>query len=155
MTRTATNTGAALDIALAYHEAWTSHDLDTAMAYVAEDITCVAPGATITGVDAYRQFLGGFTAKLTGVETTAAYGDETTAVLFYYPHTEATRPKRQLPSSSPSRTARSPAARWSSTGRRSLRRRTEAFRCPLPRCRTTRSLQSHPRKSIAQDCRRG
>ncbi len=29
-------------------------------------------------------------AKLTGVETTAAFGDETTAVLFYYPHTEAT-----------------------------------------------------------------
>ncbi len=31
MTKTAT-TGAALDVALAYHEAWTSHDLDTAMA---------------------------------------------------------------------------------------------------------------------------
>lgn len=65
MTTTAAGTGSALDTALAYHEAWTSHDLDTAMAYVGQDITCVSPGGTIRGVDAYRQFLGGFMAKLT------------------------------------------------------------------------------------------
>jgi len=30
-------------------------------------------------------------AQLTGVQTVAAFGDDTTAVLFYYPHTANTR----------------------------------------------------------------
>jgi hypothetical protein len=30
----------ALATALAYHEAWTSHNLDQAMTYIAADITC-------------------------------------------------------------------------------------------------------------------
>ena len=77
----------ALATALAYHQAWTSHNLDQAMAYIADDITCEAPGAPISGAGQYRDFLGGFMAQLTGVQTVAASGDDTTAVLFYYPHT--------------------------------------------------------------------
>jgi hypothetical protein len=84
---TGTSTPAALAAALAYHEAWTSHDLDRAMTYVADDITCEAPGGRITGAPQYRDFLGGFMTQLTGVQTVAAFGDDTTAVLFYYPHT--------------------------------------------------------------------
>jgi len=76
--------------ALAYHQAWTSHDLDKAMSYIADDITCDAPGAQISGAQPYRDFLGRFMALLTGVETAAAFGDDTTAVLFYYPHTAST-----------------------------------------------------------------
>lgn len=83
-------TASALRTALAYHRSWTSHDLDAAMSHVAEDITCQAPGATITGAGAYRQFLGGFTDKLTGITTLAAFGDDTTALLLYYPHTPNT-----------------------------------------------------------------
>ena len=77
----------ALAAALAYHQAWTSQDLDQAMTYIADDITCDAPGARISGAQQYREFLGGFMAQLTGVQTVAAFGDDTTAVLFYYPHT--------------------------------------------------------------------
>jgi hypothetical protein len=35
-------------------------------------------------------FSGAFMTRLTGVQTAAAFGDDTTAVLFYYPHTAAT-----------------------------------------------------------------
>lgn len=77
----------ALTTALAYHQAWTSHNLDQAMTYIADDITCHAPGGTIFGAQPYRDFLGGFMTRLTGVEPLAAFGDDTTAVLFYYPHT--------------------------------------------------------------------
>jgi hypothetical protein len=80
----------ALTTALAYHQAWTSHDLDKAMTYIADDISCDAPGARIRGAQQYRDFLGGFMAQLTGVQTAAAFGDDTTAVLFYYPHTATT-----------------------------------------------------------------
>ena len=77
----------ALATALAYHQAWTSQNLDRAMTYIADDITCEAPGARISGAGQYRDFLGGFMAQLTGVQTVAAFGDDTTAVVFYYPHT--------------------------------------------------------------------
>lgn len=77
----------ALATALAYHQAWTSQNLDLAMTYIADGITCDAPGAQISGAQQYRDFLGGFMTQLTGVQTVAAFGDNTTAVLFYYPHT--------------------------------------------------------------------
>jgi SnoaL-like domain len=76
----------ALATALAYHQAWTSQNLDQAMTYIADEITCDAPGARISGAQQYRDFLSGFMTQLTGVETVAAFGDDTTAVLFYYPH---------------------------------------------------------------------
>jgi SnoaL-like domain len=81
----------ALATALAYHQAWTSQDLDRAMTYIADDITCDAPGARITGAGQYRDFLGGFMTQLAGVQTVAAFGDDATAVLFYYPHTATVR----------------------------------------------------------------
>jgi hypothetical protein len=84
------STPPALATALAYHQAWTSHHLDQAMTYIADDITCDAPGAQISGAGQYRDFLGGFMAQLTGVQTVAAFGDESTAVLFYYPRTANT-----------------------------------------------------------------
>jgi hypothetical protein len=39
----------ALQIALAYYQAWTSHDLDRAMTYIAADIVCDAPAGRIEG----------------------------------------------------------------------------------------------------------
>jgi len=81
---------AALETALAYHRAWTSGDLEGAIAHVADDIVCRAPGGNITGKDAYRGFLGGFAANVTGLTDVAAFGDEEHVVLFYYPHTAAT-----------------------------------------------------------------
>jgi hypothetical protein len=77
----------ALATALAYHQAWTNQQLDQAMTYIADDITCEAPGGRISGKQPYRDFLGGFMVKLTGTQNVAAFGDDTTAVLFYYPQT--------------------------------------------------------------------
>jgi len=51
-------TSPALRIALAYYQAWTSHDLDRAMSYIADDIICDAPGGQLAGAAAYRGFLG-------------------------------------------------------------------------------------------------
>ena len=80
-------TPSALAIAGAYHEAWTGGDLDRAMRYVADDIICNAPGQRLQGIAQYRAFIGGFMANLTGIVNLAAFGDETTAVLYYYPQT--------------------------------------------------------------------
>jgi len=84
------NPSPALQTALAYHRAWTSGDLDGAMAHVADDIFCRAPDGDITGKDAYRDYLGEFTQIMTGLTDVAVFGDEEHALLFYYPHTVVT-----------------------------------------------------------------
>ena len=81
------STPPALATALAYHQAWTSQNLDQAMTYIADGMSCDAPGGRISGAQRYREFLGDFMAQLTAAQTVAALGDDTTAVLFYYPHT--------------------------------------------------------------------
>lgn len=73
----------ALYAALAYHQAWTSRDLDRAMTYIAPDIICQAPAGPIIGADAFRGFMGPFSRILTRSELIAAYGDTHTAVLIY------------------------------------------------------------------------
>jgi hypothetical protein len=78
-----TNSGAALETALAYHRAWTSHDFELAMTYIAEDIVCQAPAGTLTGADAFRGFMGPFTEILTSSRLIAAFGDDEKAVLMY------------------------------------------------------------------------
>src|SRR4051812_327234 len=74
---------AALRTALAYHQAWTSKDLDLAMTYVADAIVCDAPAGRIDGVVAYRAFMAPFVQMLLGAELIGAHGDEQTAVLVY------------------------------------------------------------------------
>jgi len=76
-------TSAALGTALAYHRAWTSHDFDQAMTYIAEDIVCQAPAGRIEGAEAFRAFMEPFSQILTASKLLAAFGDETTAVLMY------------------------------------------------------------------------
>jgi len=73
----------ALDIALAYHEAWTSKDLERAMTYVADDVVCDAPAGRIEGAEAYRAFMGPFVQTLKRADLIAAFGDDTTAVVVY------------------------------------------------------------------------
>lgn len=74
-------TGAALDVALSYYDAWTSKDFDRAMTYVADDIVCDAPAGRVEGAAAYREFMGPFVQILERAELIAAYGDERTAVV--------------------------------------------------------------------------
>jgi hypothetical protein len=77
------STSSALDVALAYHHAWTSHDLDEAMSYIADDIVCEAPAGRLEGAAAYRDFMGPFLQILTGSELVAAFGDDEKAVVMY------------------------------------------------------------------------
>ena len=73
----------ALRTALAYYHAWASHDLDTAMSYIADDIVCDAPAGRLEGATAYRGFMGPFVQILTGSELIAAFGDGQTALIMY------------------------------------------------------------------------
>jgi ketosteroid isomerase-like protein len=87
-------TSPALRTALAYYEAWTGHDLDKAMSYIADDIVCDAPAGRLDGAEAYRGFMGPFVQILTGSKLIAAYGDDETALIMY--DTE-TRPVSSAP----------------------------------------------------------
>ncbi len=77
------STNPALDVVLAYFHAWTSHDLDKAMEYVADGIVCDAPAGRLEGAAAYRGFMAPFIQMLTGSELLAAFGDDEQAVVVY------------------------------------------------------------------------
>jgi len=77
------STSPALEVALAYYHAWTGHDLDKAMSYIADDIVCDAPAGRLEGATAYRNFMGPFVQILTGSELVAAFGDDVKAVVMY------------------------------------------------------------------------
>ncbi|MFI5708358.1 nuclear transport factor 2 family protein [Kribbella sp. NPDC051620] len=72
-----------LETVLAYFEAWTGHDFDQAMTYLADDIVCHAPAGRLEGADAFRAFMEPFSRILLKAELLASYGDDTTAVLIY------------------------------------------------------------------------
>jgi hypothetical protein len=76
-------TSPALATVLSYFEAWTSHDVDKAMSYIADDIICDAPAGRLEGIAAFRDFLEPFTRIVTGSELIAAYGDPHHAVIMY------------------------------------------------------------------------
>lgn len=78
------------DIVTSYHRAWTTGDIETAMSYVAEDITCRAPGIDLNGKQAYRGFIAAFAPSLTGIGDIAQFADGDRVALFYYPQTAAT-----------------------------------------------------------------
>jgi hypothetical protein len=80
---TQTSASPALDIALAYYQAWTGHDVETAMSYIADDIICDAPAGRLEGAAAYRAFIAPFTQILRGSTLIAAFGDAQTAVVMY------------------------------------------------------------------------
>ena len=76
-------TSPALRTVLAYYQAWTSHDLDKAMSYIAADIICDTPAGRLEGAGAYRAFLGPFVQITTGATMIAAFGDDETALVMY------------------------------------------------------------------------
>lgn len=73
----------ALQTALGYFHAWTGHELDRAMSYIADDVVCDAPAGRLEGAEAYRAFMAPFIEILTGSTLIAAFGDDQTAVLAY------------------------------------------------------------------------
>jgi limonene-1,2-epoxide hydrolase len=76
-------TSTPLQVALAYHEAWTSKDIDQAMTYIADDIVCDAPAGRIEGADAYRAFMAPFVQILVSAQIIAAFGDDEKALVMY------------------------------------------------------------------------
>jgi ketosteroid isomerase-like protein len=73
----------ALRVALDYYAAWTGHDLDKAMTFVADDIVCEAPAGRLNGAPAYREFMTPFVGMLIRAELFGAYGDDDHAVVVY------------------------------------------------------------------------
>lgn len=84
------NTTTPASIVERYHRAWTSGDVDAAMALVADDVFCRAPGVDLEGKEAYRGFIAGFAPQLTGIVDIAAFAEGERVALFYYPQTSAT-----------------------------------------------------------------
>jgi hypothetical protein len=78
-----TETTTALDTVLAYHHAWTSHDFDQAMRYLADDIVCQSPAGRIDGAAAFRAYMEPFSQTVTATTLLSSFGDETTALLMY------------------------------------------------------------------------
>ena len=76
-------TSPALRTALAYYQAWTDHDLDKAMSYIADHIVCDASAGRLEGAAAYRAFMGPFVQILRSSKLIAAFGDEQTALVMY------------------------------------------------------------------------
>lgn len=81
----------ALKIALAYYRAWTSHDFEHAMTYIAGDIVCHAPAGRLEGAGAFRGFMGPFAEMLTSSDLIAAFGDDATILLMYHTGTVAVK----------------------------------------------------------------
>jgi hypothetical protein len=77
------NNSPALDTAMAYYRAWTGHDFERAMTYIADGIVCEAPGGRLEGAAAFRAFFGPFVGIVTRANLIAAFGDDTTALLMY------------------------------------------------------------------------
>lgn len=78
-----TTSSPALTTALAYHRAWTRHDFEEAMTFIADDIVCDAPSGRLEGADAFRGFMGPFVQILKDSTLIASFGDDTTALLMY------------------------------------------------------------------------
>jgi hypothetical protein len=81
-----TSTSPALQTALAYYHAWTSHEIDQAMTYIAGNIVCQAPSGRLEGAEAFRGFMGPFVQILTSSKLIAAFGDDEKAVVMYDRH---------------------------------------------------------------------
>ncbi|ESY70563.1 MULTISPECIES: nuclear transport factor 2 family protein [Mesorhizobium] len=74
---------APLDIATAFTTAWTSHDLEKAASYVAEDVVFDGPMQKSTGKEPYLKGLTKLSQDVTGVRMIAAFGDDRQALLMY------------------------------------------------------------------------
>jgi hypothetical protein len=73
----------AVRAALSYYRAWSGHDFDQAMSYIADDIVCDAPAGRIEGAESFREFMGPFSQIVTHAELIGAFGDDNTALIMY------------------------------------------------------------------------
>jgi hypothetical protein len=73
----------ALRTAPTYYQAWTTHNLDNAMSYIADNTAGDAPAGRLEGADAYRAFSGRFAQIITSATMIAAFGDDHTGLVMY------------------------------------------------------------------------
>ena len=72
-----------VDLARAFTEAWTGHDLETAASHLADDVVFDGPMNHTTGKAAYVQGLAAFAPAVTGAKIVAAFGDAAQALVMY------------------------------------------------------------------------
>jgi hypothetical protein len=78
----------ALEIALAYYDAWRNRHHEDAMNYVADDVVVTdTPFGPLEGAAALRESEASFAPILTGATLIVSYGDDATALLLYTTHT--------------------------------------------------------------------
>ena len=70
-------------VALAFTEAWTGHDLDTAAGYLADDVVFDGPINRSTGATAYLDGLATFARAVTGIRVIAALGNDRQSLIVY------------------------------------------------------------------------
>jgi hypothetical protein len=75
--------GAAVDVAIAFTEAWTSHDMTTAAGYVADDVLFEGPMTQSAGIDGFMEGLTRFAQAVTGLQILAALGTDERAMIMY------------------------------------------------------------------------
>ncbi|NTG76424.1 nuclear transport factor 2 family protein [Agrobacterium rhizogenes] len=75
--------GTAAKIARTYIEAMANKDVDAIVKISAEDVVCISPIGTITGMQAFRGFQDGFARMLKKMDVLAVYGDDEQAVIVY------------------------------------------------------------------------
>lgn len=80
----------ALSTVEAYHQAWTSGDVDRALTYVSEDVRCFAPDENVATKGDWREYLVGFVPMLTGAPEQTRMTDAGRVALWYFPQTEVT-----------------------------------------------------------------
>ncbi|EJK79863.1 nuclear transport factor 2 family protein [Agrobacterium sp. SHOUNA12C] len=79
----AEHNGAAAKIARTYIEAMANKDVDAIVKISAEDVVCISPIGTITGMQAFRGFQDGFARMLKKMDVLAVYGDDEQAAIVY------------------------------------------------------------------------
>lgn len=77
-------------IVLAYHEAWTSGDIEQALTFVTEDLRCFAPDENVRTKSDWGRYLAGFVPMLTAAPEHARMRDGNRFALWYFPQTAAT-----------------------------------------------------------------
>lgn len=80
----------ALSTVEAYHQAWTSGDVDRALTYLSDDVRCFAPDENVTTKNDWHDYLAGFVPMLTGAPEYARMTDRDRVALWYFPQTAVT-----------------------------------------------------------------
>jgi len=78
----------ALDVARAYHLAWTAHDFDAARRFLAADLATDVPINTYAGRDDFAAAVASFGALAEHVDLLAEFGSGDQALLLYDMHTQ-------------------------------------------------------------------